>query len=211
MTAVERGTSDAGGVGAVVLAAGSSARMRGRFKLLEEAGGRALVWHAVSAALASVADPVVVVTGHRAAEVEAVLPDGALVVHNPDHADGMSSSLAAGLRALPEACRGALVMLGDMPLVDAGLCDLLVARLGPKGIAVPVVNGVRGHPVAWSRTYFEEILTVVGDRGAREVMDRHADAVTLVARSDDAPLSDVDDPDDLARAHRRLEAEPGEP
>lgn len=104
-------------VGALVLAAGRSSRMGGAHKLLEELAGKPMVRHAVEAALASSAAPVVVVTGYRADDVAAAL-DGLDVIfaHNRDYAEGLSTSLAAGLAALPAEADAAIVCLGDMPV-----------------------------------------------------------------------------------------------
>ena len=90
-------------IAAIILAAGRSTRMGGPNKLLAEIGGRPLVRIAVEEALASSAQPVIVVTGHQREKVEAAL-EGLKVqrVHNPDFAEGLSTSLKAGLAAVPD-------------------------------------------------------------------------------------------------------------
>ena len=107
-------------IAAVILAAGRSTRMGGPNKLLAEIGGKPLVRIAAEEALASRARPVIVVTGHQRDKVEAAL-EGLDVqrVHNPDFAEGLSTSLKAGLAAVPDDVDGAIVCLGDMPQVDA--------------------------------------------------------------------------------------------
>src|ERR1700727_1830987 len=98
---------------AIVLAAGQSSRF-GRNKLTEMVAGRPVIRHAVEAALASGATPVIVVTGNEAAKIHAAL-DGLPVIfeNNPDYSDGLSTSLIRGLNAVPDGSAGALVMLGD--------------------------------------------------------------------------------------------------
>ncbi|MBN8956910.1 MAG: molybdopterin-binding/glycosyltransferase family 2 protein, partial [Rhizobiales bacterium] len=142
---------DGRGVAALVLAAGRSTRMGGPNKLLAELGGRPLVRIAAEAALASQARPVVVVTGHQRERIEAAL-EGLPVrfVHNPDFADGLSTSLKAGINALPDDIGGAVVCLGDMPQVSGALIDRLAQALNPESgalIAVPTFEGKRGNPV----------------------------------------------------------------
>ena len=93
--------------------------------------------------------PVVLVTGHQSETIADALSDLPLqFVHNPDFADGLSTSLRTGLGALPQDIDGAVVMLADMPQVDAALIDRLIAAYDPqKGalIAVPVIDGKRGE------------------------------------------------------------------
>src|SRR2546423_10960994 len=132
-------------IGAVVLAAGRSTRMGGPNKLLAEVGGRPLVRIAAEEALGSRARPVVVVTGHQRAEIEATLAGLPVTfVHNPDYAEGLSTSLKAGIAALPAEADGAIVLLGDMPQVDAALIDRLIAAFDPEKGAFVVVPTIAG-------------------------------------------------------------------
>src|SRR6201987_4453208 len=97
-------------------------------KLLAEIGGRPLFRIVTEQALASKARPVIVVTGHQRERVEAALAGLAVTfVHNPDYAEGMSTSVKAGIAAVPADADGAIVCLGDMPQVDAKLIDRLLA------------------------------------------------------------------------------------
>lgn len=198
---------DIGGipVAAVVLAAGRSSRM-GQHKLLLPLGGTAIVAHTVAAACASEADPVLVVVGHEAERVRVALPPGRhTVVANPDHAQGMASSLRAGIAALPQEVAGALVVLGDQPLITAELLDRLIAAAHehPHGIVAASYEGRRGHPVYFPRRYFSEVQAVRGDEGGRSVLTRHREALVVVECGDLAPDLDADTPED----YRRLQEE----
>jgi molybdenum cofactor cytidylyltransferase len=123
----EPAETEARRLGAILLAAGRSTRMGAENKLLAEIGGKPLVRIAAEEALKSRARPIVVVTGHQPERVQAALRDLDLrIVHNPDFADGLSTSLKAGLSALPDDVDGALVLLADMPRVDATLIDKLM-------------------------------------------------------------------------------------
>jgi molybdenum cofactor cytidylyltransferase len=189
-------------VAGVVLAAGLSARMNGANKLLAEYRGEALVARAVKAATVAGLDPVVVVTGHDADRVEDVLPPcEVLVVRNPAPERGMASSLNAGLAALPGDVDAAMVLLGDMPGVEAGHLRLLIRAFDPdegRAICVPVHDGRRGNPVLLARRFFDEVATIDGDRGARSVVAEHGELVCEVLMPDDAVLRDVDTPEDLS-------------
>jgi len=196
-------------IAALVLAAGRSSRMGGSNKLLADIGGRPLVRIAVEQALASRARPVVVVTGHQREKVEAVL-SGLPVqfVHNKDFADGLGTSLRAGVAALPPQVDGAIVCLGDMPQVDAAMINRLVGALDPdKGalIVVPTIDGKRGNPVVWSRRFFPDLMGVEGDVGARYLIGRYSEAVAEVPLNGPAALIDIDTPEALEAIRAELD------
>ena len=201
-------------VAAVILAAGRSTRMGGPNKLLAEIGGRPLVRIAAEEALASRARPVIVVTGHQRDKVEAALAGlDVKLVHNPDFAEGLSTSLKSGLAAVPAEADGAVICLGDMPQVRAELIDRLIAAFDPERgalVVVPTIDGKRGNPVVWSRRFFAELMALEGDVGARHLIGRYPEAVTEVPLTDTAALIDVDTPEALrpgeGRAGRRLSA-----
>ncbi len=199
---------DARRIAAIVLAAGRSTRMGGPNKLLADIKGKPLVRIAVEEALASRADPVIVVTGHERDRVESVLA-GLTVrfVHNPDFAQGLSTSLKAGLAAVPADADGAIVCLGDMPQVRAALIDRLIAALDPvRGalIAIPTIAGKRGNPVVWSRRFFPELAALEGDVGARHLIGGYGEAVVEVP-ADAAAFVDVDTPEALSAVRAEIE------
>jgi molybdenum cofactor cytidylyltransferase len=194
---------------AIVLAAGRSTRMGGPNKLVAEISGRPLVRIAAEAALASRARPVIVVTGHQRERVEAALSGlDVLLVHNPDYAGGLSTSLKAGVAVVPREADGAIVCLGDMPQVDARLIDRLLGAFDPeKGalVVVPTIDGKRGNPVVWSRRFFPELAAIDGDVGARHLIASYPEAVTEVAVTGQAAFVDVDTPDALMAAKAEIE------
>ncbi|MGQ0662757.1 MAG: NTP transferase domain-containing protein [Pseudomonadota bacterium] len=189
-------------VAAIVLAAGRSSRMAPANKLLAELGGGRLVERALDAALGSRARPVVVVTGHEAERIRAALAARPVViVDNPDHATGLSSSIKAGLAALGPDIDGALFVLADMPLVTAVHLDRLIAAFDPeqgRAICVPTFQGKRGNPILWAARYFPELKALMGDRGAHGLIGGHASEVARVEMADDGVLIDIDTPEALA-------------
>jgi molybdenum cofactor cytidylyltransferase len=191
-------------IASVVLAAGRSTRMGGPNKLLAEIGGKPLVRIAVEQALASRADPVIVVTGHQREQVEAALA-GLKVrfVHNADYAEGLGTSLKAGVAAVPPEADGVVVCLGDMPQVTAALIDRLIAAYDPeKGalVVAPVSDGKRGNPVLWSRRFFPELMAIAGDVGARHVIEAYGEAVVEVPVQEQGAFVDIDTPEALSTA-----------
>jgi molybdenum cofactor cytidylyltransferase len=186
---------------AVILAAGTSSRM-GQHKLLLPVGGRPLVTYAVHAALSSRARPVIVVLGHNAAAVRAALPGPKLtLVTNPSYGQGMSTSLRAGIAAVPAASAGALVLLADQPLVTAGFLNrvLAAAQAAPEAIVAASYAGQRATPVYFPRGYFPELARASGDEGGRSVIAAHPDTVRLVEASRPETGLDVDRPGEYER------------
>ena len=196
-------------IAAVVLAAGRSTRMGGPNKLLAEIAGRPLVRIVVEEALASRARPVIVAVGHERAEVEKALAGLPVeIVYNADFAQGLGTSLKAGIAAVPAEADGAIVCLGDMPQVDAGLIDRLIAAFDPdRGalIVMPTVEGRRGNPVLWSRRFFPDLMAIEGDVGARHFIGRYGEAVAEVPLEGSAALVDIDTPEALVGVKAAIE------
>jgi len=187
-------------IAALVLAAGLSRRMAPRNKLLvADQSGRSMVSRVASTALASRAETVIVVTGHQADAVTASLQGLAVsCVHATDYAQGMSASLRAGIAALPAGFEGALVCLGDMPLISAGLLDRLMEAFeaaARPAIILPLCDGVRGNPLLWDHAFFGAFATLSGDRGARPLLERYAAHVVGLETGDEAVLQDFDTPE----------------
>ena len=193
-------------VAAIILAAGRSTRMGGPNKLLAELGGKTLVRIVTEQALASKAQSVIVVTGHQAEQVEKAL-QGLKVkfVRNPNFAEGLASSVKAGVAAVADAADGAVICLGDMPLISGRLIDQLIESFAPdRGhlIVVPVSDNKRGNPVLWSRRFFNELMTLDGDIGARHLIARHSEAVAEVPVEGFGAFLDIDTPEVLEAARR---------
>lgn len=194
-------------IAAIVLAAGRSLRMAPRNKLIEPVAGKPIVARVVGVAIVSGADPVIVVTGFEAPRVTEALGElNVTVVHNPAFADGLSSSLKAGLDALPPDRDGALILLGDMPEIGSGDLTALTAAFAARdSICIPVHRGKRGNPILWGASYFTEMMALSGDVGAKQLIARHEDHVIEVPVGFAGILADVDTPSDLARLKRQLE------
>lgn len=198
----EAGPPRAPRVAVLVLAAGQSRRMGRDNKLLLPVGGKPMVAHAVDAALAAASAGVTVVTGHEAPAVQAALAGRDVrFVHNPRYDDGLSTSLAAGIAALPRDADAALVMLGDMPRITPRLLDRLIAAYSPddgRAIVVPTANGKRGNPVLWDRRFFPAMQALAGDVGARHLIGENDALVAEVETGDRAVLLDIDTPESFA-------------
>ncbi|GJD68993.1 nucleotidyltransferase family protein [Methylobacterium gnaphalii] len=191
-------------IGAVILAAGRGTRFGPEPKLLALLDGEPLVRHVARAALASPAQPVIVVVGAHAVAIGAALDGLDLhLVDNPDHAAGLSTSLRVGLAAMPAGTDAAVVLLGDMPRISAGHIDALVeayreADVRPSAV-VPVSGGRRGNPVLLDLAQLSDALAALtGDRGAGPLLTERADVLEIAM--DSGVAFDVDTPEALASA-----------
>jgi molybdenum cofactor cytidylyltransferase len=195
------GLSEGGPPAGIVLAAGQSTRMGAGNKLLQPLRGKPILRHAVEAQLEAGLNPVIVVTGHEGAAVEAALADLPVrFVANPDYASGLASSLKAGIAALPPQAQAAVISLGDMPNVTASVIERLVEahRAQPGTLAaVPTLFGQRGNPVLLARPIFPAVSLLSGDRGARRLIDEAGERVVEVPFEDPAIAIDVDTPEAL--------------
>ncbi|MET0338173.1 MAG: nucleotidyltransferase family protein [Caulobacter sp.] len=186
---------------AIVLAAGSGSRFGGG-KLVSDFGGAPLIEGALAAAFAAPARCVTVVLGADDRVEEAALAFARrwgesrrlTLVYAPDHAEGLSASLRAGLQAAGD-CHAAFVFLGDMPRIPHDLLDPLAEAVDKGALAAaPICNGRRGHPAVLSAALFDQLCQVSGDQGARAVLDALGDRLTLLPTEDDGVLFDVDLP-----------------
>jgi molybdenum cofactor cytidylyltransferase len=197
-------------IAALVLAAGRASRM-GRNKLILTVDGAPMVARVVDMLVASAVRDIVVVVGHDADPVREAL-DGRPVrfVVNPDHAAGLSTSLRAGVAALPADADGFLVALGDMPRVTAADVDRLIAAYDPdegRLICVPTHGGRAGNPVLWDRRFVPEMTGLVGDQGARSLLRLHGEAVVEVPVEGAGVLLDIDTPAALAAISGKADAQ----
>jgi CTP:molybdopterin cytidylyltransferase MocA len=197
-------------VSAILLAAGAGSRFGGG-KLLAKLNDMPLAEHSLLALEASPVDETIVVVGADAERLREVCePYGVRVVENPDWADGMSTSLRAGLRSLGPEVRAAVILLADQPLVGAGVVGRLVEAFeaGAK-VAVATYSGEPRNPVLFSREVWPPLeAQLSGDEGARAFLRRHPELVTRVRCDEIGDPADVDTAEDLRRlGEMRAEAQ----
>ncbi|HJS27652.1 MAG TPA: nucleotidyltransferase family protein [Actinomycetota bacterium] len=188
-------------ISAIVLAAGEGTRFGGT-KQVERLRGRPLVQHAVDAAAEGGIEDVVVVVGHDAERVRAAveLPPGGRVVVNDRYAEGQSTSLSAGLRALGASSEAAIVLLADQPGIEARHVRSLRDAFGGAPDAEILRIGFRDGPgpALLARSVWEEAASTAGDTGARALFEEDPDRIRWVTLDEDVPR-DVDRPGDLER------------
>lgn len=188
-------------VDAILLAAGQSKRMGARNKLLEPVGGEPLVRRVATAVGASGIRRLIVVTGHQADRVRDALSGlECRFADNPDYPTGMGTSVAAGVRAVFDAADppdAAIVCLADMPDITPAALDALIRNYDPaagRTVVAAARAGQRGNPVLWDRRFAEDLASLGGDAGARDILREHAGQLVTVEMDDDAVLRDLDTP-----------------
>lgn len=188
-------------VAAVVLAAGSSKRMRGANKLTLEVDGVPMVARVVDVLRASGIDEIVVVTGHDPDAIVGALGERDVTwVHNATHEEGMGTSVAAGFSAISDDADGGLVALGDMPWIGTNVIAKLIDAFSPDGdlsIYIPMFGRKRGNPVLWGARHFPELRQLTGDVGGKALFHRHSESICYVDVPSAAINIDVDTPEAL--------------
>ena len=198
---------------AILLAAGVSRRM-GTLKALLDWQGRPLIVHQIVALREAGAGEVVVVLGHRADELQARVganrdvyqAGGVRCVVNADYAEGKTTSIKAGLRAVSrpnDGPPGPILLLNvDQPRSAGVIRQVMAAHLdGDALITIPTCDGKGGHPIAVSRVLYQELLEINEvTQGMRAVTERHREASRRVELGAPELLWDVNTPEQYQAA-----------
>lgn len=187
-------------IAAVLLAAGESRRI-GQPKQLLRWKGKPLIEHAARTAINAGLRPVVVVIGSRADDMRAAIRSPVTIVENARWTEGMSTSLHAGLQALPDDVDAAIMLLVDQPRITAGHLRAMIEayRESGKPIVGSAFQGRRASPTLFDRSLFDQLRQVSGDSGGRSVIEANPDQVTLVEAEDALTLQDIDSIQDWRR------------
>lgn len=181
-------------ISTIILAAGESRRM-GKPKQLLPLGKTTILEQTIDNYLNSEVHDVVVVLGYRAEEILSLITKRPVrVAVNSAYREGMSTSIVAGLGLISDNAQGIMLALADQPFIDSQTINRLVESFGAgdKSIIVPAYQGRRGHPVIFSIKYKEELLSLKGDIGGREIIYRHPGDVLEVAVNCEGICVDID-------------------
>jgi molybdenum cofactor cytidylyltransferase len=191
---------------AIILAGGLSTRMK-RFKPLLPLGETTITDHVIDTFInAGVA--VVLVTGFRHDDIVAGIKKRAVtVVHNPDYARGMFSSIQAGLSRLGPETRAFFVLPVDIPLVRPATVRRLLdaAAANPDNVLYPVFGGKRGHPPLVPSGLVPAILGWTQNGGLKAALGSRERLALEVPVADGCILFDIDTPDDYAALLKRFQ------
>lgn len=194
-------------ISAILLAAGSSTRM-GNLKQLLTFGQETIVEACVNNLRRAGIAKITVVTGHEAENVERVLqPLGVRCVRNRDYAQGMTSSVKAGVISLEKGCEAVLLALSDQPHIPSDLISELIKYYlsGSSLIVKPRYQGRSGHPVILSHKLFPEILNLSQDEGLHTLTRRYSKHTGYLETSESAVVEDLDTKQDYLALLKRLQ------
>ncbi|MDJ0722574.1 MAG: nucleotidyltransferase family protein [Desulfobacterales bacterium] len=187
---------------AIILAAGFSSRMAA-FKPLIKIGGKSFVEHAITLFRSAGIDDIVTVLGYRAPEVLPVVQRAASRgVINADHADGMYSSIQAGVQAVEDSCDAFFLLPVDIPLVRPSTVRQLAvafAQHSAPSVCYPLFQSARGHPPLINSALIAAIRGYDGGGGLRALLRRHEEKSITVPVEDPFIRQDADTPEDLLR------------
>lgn len=193
-------------ISAIILAAGYSSRM-GDFKPLLQLGTDRAIEHAIRCFQRAGISDVRVVTGFRADEVvEAVKPLGVSIVFNPDFAQGMYTSIQAGVRSLEPGVQAFFMLPVDIPLIHHTTVEKIIdcSRQCRYGVIYPVFNGKRGHPPLITTRYKKEIIHGACQEGLRGLLNLHEHEAFNIDVEDETVLLDMDTPEDYHKLQSYL-------
>jgi molybdenum cofactor cytidylyltransferase len=190
----------------IVLAAGLSSRMRGAHKLLLPYQEKTVIWHTIAQIVGAKAQnlsigEIIVVVGHNRVGVETVLEGYNLpTIFNEKYAEGMTTSIQAGIRAANMSASGYVICLSDQPKITSEQYNLLINAFEKEqnAIIIPAFQGERGNPVIFPAYLREEILQHDEMTGCKAIVQRHKQQVKLVEMPTSHILLDIDTPEDYA-------------
>jgi len=195
-------------ISAIVLAAGESTRM-GFPKLLLPIKGRSLLQRVIDNALQSKVGEVIVVLGAEATKLRREIKQSQVkIIENASYKEGLSTSLKAGLQAVSPQAQAVLILLGDQPLISHDIIDALIDKYEESGsiMVAPVYKGKRGNPVLFDSSLIPELSRVTGDKGGREIIEKHPAQLATVDFESTITGTDIDSWEDYREVCRFLQA-----
>lgn len=186
-------------IAVVILAAGKGSRFKSNtYKLLAQIDNKPIVRLTVEKGIAANFNPIIVVTGSQAEEIEKALKDMSITIeHNPNWENGQSTSLKAGMKAVPADAFAVCIMLADQPMVSIKTLEALkrIQLSNPDKLIAPEYHGKRGNPVLIPSAFFQELIeSSSGDEGGRALFKTKE--VILVPVTDPAVIRDIDTMED---------------
>jgi molybdenum cofactor cytidylyltransferase len=197
-------------IAGLILAAGASTRM-GRPKQLLRVHGQTLLDRILREALNSELDKIFLILGYQAHEIKRNLGHSLVhgklqVIENRQYAQGISSSIIAGLSAIEANYEHMMILLADLPHINSRLINLLILGYLESGLPIGAiqVKSKRSHPVIFGKALYRELRKLRGDVGAKSLCEKFGDRVCLVEPDFCYNDRDIDTPEDYAAFQRNL-------
>jgi molybdenum cofactor cytidylyltransferase len=182
-------------IAGILLAAGRGSRFGSTKQLATMPDGRTMLATSAGNLRTAVSQMVIVVSDDAAlqAHAHAIAREiDCQIVINPRADEGMGTSIACGVSATLNA-DGWLIALADMPFIQQNTIKSVAQALCKhRGIVLPTYRDTRGHPVGFDRAFRHQLLALLGDTGARALINQHPDQLTMLAVEDAGVLRDID-------------------
>ena len=179
-------------ISAILLAAGQSKRMEGENKLIKKIHGVPLIKLSVKNILTSAVDELIIILGYQREIIEKLIDKNKKIklVFNKDFESGIASSIKIGLNHMSKKTTAFFICLGDMPLVNQDIYNLLIKSKNNKEIIIPTYKGQQGNPILFLISMKEKIMTIQGDVGAKKILELNKDKIMSVQIDDQGITKD---------------------
>ena len=184
-------------ISSIILAAGMSKRMSIGNKLLLRYKNKSILENTIININSSDISEIVVVLGHDFNITSQILKNTTLkIINNTDYLKGMSTSIVAGIKLINWSSEGVMVCLADMPLIKISTYNNLINKFNEandtRKIIIPTYKRQKGNPILFGKYYFNFLLKLKGDKGARDLIKKRSDCVILVDINDEGIVRDID-------------------
>ena len=196
-------------ISAILLAAGSSSRMKGENKLMKKVKGKPLIQHSINNLLGSAVDEIVIILGYENKTVQSIIKKNKKIkiVFNKNYKNGISTSIKVGIKNISSKSNSFFVCLADMPNINQNIYNKLikakfkynnkVSRDLKKDIIIPTFEGKNGNPVLFSKQMKSEMLKIKGDYGAKELIRLNKNKSLSIPVKNSGIILDYDKSDDF--------------
>ena len=169
-------------ISAILLAAGQSKRMEGENKLIKKIHGVPLIKLSVKNILTSAVDELIIILGYQREIIEKLIDKNKKIklVFNKDFESGIASSIKIGLNHMSKKTTAFFICLGDMPLVNQDIYNLLIKSKNNKEIIIPTYKEQQGNPILFLISMKEKIMTIQGNAGAKKILELNKDKIMSV-------------------------------
>tara|TARA_B100000029_G_scaffold496149_1_gene562074 strand:- start:57 stop:626 length:570 start_codon:yes stop_codon:yes gene_type:complete len=177
-------------ISSILLAAGQSKRMNGENKLTKNLKGLPLIKHSIINILESSIDELIIITGHQNDILEKLINKNKKIkiIFNNDFKSGMASSIKTGIKNLSEKTQAFFICLADMPMINKDIYNQLIKHVNNKEIIIPTYKNQQGNPILFSITMKNEIMSIKGDLGAKEILKKNKEKIFNLAINDQSIL-----------------------
>jgi len=193
----------------ILLAAGQSKRMEGENKLCKKIKDIPLIQYSLKSILGSSVDELIIVLGHEKEKIKNLIKPNKKIIfaYNKDFKNGIASSIKVGLNHISNSSEAFFISLADMPGINQNIYNKLIKamrnynkKLKPryrKEIIIPTYENENGNPILFSIFMKSNIMSISGDRGAKEVIEKNKDKILKVPFVGNGIILDFDTQDDF--------------